>query len=493
MPEMILPATYIEVRAESLIVPGPISIGNVGIVGTARRGRLGDQSDPTTVYTPSNIGDARTIFGQSDAFDSPEGARELTLIRALELAYANGAQRIFAARVATAGAASASYTLGATTGSVTINALASGTGYNGAELVVGAGSAGNADITFMGREVDHRDTLDGIVETWRTVPLEVEAFTQVINGNHPTYSYGTLSSTGGGSNLFTADVSGATGDVTADQTATPSGDGANGEDTSATDYANGLAALRNQDVHIIVLAGQNAGDLSATLVGHLEAASSDLNKRERIGVLGSIPSRQRSDLVAPAQDEGRLIFVGPGIRVNDTVSGREVTLPGAYAAAAVAGRISSLDPHASATNKTINAIGLETEFNGTELEQLLLNRVFALEARNGTIRIVRALTTSTNTAWSQITTRRIVDFARFGVRAAANPFIGKLNNERVRQALKGSINSLLADMVDREMLVSYELDVSATREQQIRGIVQVTMVLRPTFSIDFIRVVMYLE
>ena len=119
-----------------------------------------------------------------------------------------------------------------------------------------------------------------------------------------------------------------------------------------------------------------------------------------------------------------------------------------------------------------------------------------LELRAGTVRVVRGITTSTNTAFSQITTRRIVDYARNTVRAAANPFIGKLNNERVREALKGSINSALADMVDQEMLTGnppYELDVSATRDQQIRGIVQVTIVLRPVFSIDFIRVIMYLQ
>ena len=139
------------------------------------------------------------------------------------------------------------------------------------------------------------------------------------------------------------------------------------------------------------------------------------------------------------------------------------------------------------------ARNLEKDFNGTELEQLLLNRVMVLEDRNGALRIVQGLTSSTNTAWRQVTTRRIVDFAKFGVRSASNPFIGKLNNERVRQALKGSINGFLADMVDREMLISYELEVTATREQEIRGIAQVTMVVRPTFSIDYIRVVMYLE
>jgi hypothetical protein len=43
--------------------------------------------------------------------------------------------------------------------------------------------------------------------------------------------------------------------------------------------------------------------------------------------------------------------------------------------------------------------------------------------------VVKGITTSTNKAWSQITTRRIVDYAIFGVRAACNPDIGKLNND----------------------------------------------------------------
>ena len=50
----------------------------------------------------------------------------------------------------------------------------------------------------------------------------------------------------------------------------------------------------------------------------------------------------------------------------------------------------------------------------------------------------------------------------------------------------------LAGMVDDEMLVSYELDVTATRDEEIRGIARVTMTVRPTFSIDFIKVVMFL-
>ena len=40
--EMILPGTYIEVRSEGLIGVGGISTGNIGVVGTANRGPVGE-------------------------------------------------------------------------------------------------------------------------------------------------------------------------------------------------------------------------------------------------------------------------------------------------------------------------------------------------------------------------------------------------------------------------------------------------------------------
>jgi hypothetical protein len=63
----------------------------------------------------------------------------------------------------------------------------------------------------------------------------------------------------------------------------------------------------------------------------------------------------------------------------------------------------------------------------------------------------------------------------------------------VRGAMRATINSFLAEMVEDEMLISYDLDVSATREEERQGIARVTIVLRPVFSIDFIKVTMFLE
>ena len=63
----------------------------------------------------------------------------------------------------------------------------------------------------------------------------------------------------------------------------------------------------------------------------------------------------------------------------------------------------------------------------------------------------------------------------------------------MRAALKATLDGFLSQMVLDEMLIGYELDVSATRAQEIAGIGSVVMTLQPTFSIDFIRVTMNLQ
>ncbi|HEX8201365.1 MAG TPA: phage tail sheath C-terminal domain-containing protein, partial [Isosphaeraceae bacterium] len=174
---------------------------------------------------------------------------------------------------------------------------------------------------------------------------------------------------------------------------------------------------------------------------------------------------------------------------------RDVTLPGPYTAAAVAGLLSTLTPEASPTNKVLpGATELAQRFSYTEEKDLVKGGVLVLERRQG-IRVVRGVTTemATNGPFRQVTTRRIVDFAKAGIRQASNPFIGRLNNQRVRKALQGAIDGFLTTMVVDEQLISYTLAVTATRQDEINNRAIVNVVLRPTFSIDFIAVTLVLE
>src|SRR5215208_2634283 len=95
MTEMVIPGTYITVRPEGLVSAGRVAVGIVGVVGTAANGPIG------VPVTLSGLTDARARFGLPDDFGRPEdGTNPLTLLRALQRIYNNGAASVVAVRVA---------------------------------------------------------------------------------------------------------------------------------------------------------------------------------------------------------------------------------------------------------------------------------------------------------------------------------------------------------------------------------------------------------
>ena len=250
--------------------------------------------------------------------------------------------------------------------------------------------------------------------------------------------------------------------------------------------------LIKDEINIVVAPELSTSDAKAVF-GTLTSNAEDDN-RDLIAVIGS-DKTEVAQLTAENEvtDSGRIIMTTPGIQAFDVVAEENVDLSGTYGAAAMAGLLSSLAPQSSPTNKVLpGVVKLSQRFSYGELKTLLQNRYVVLEERSG-VRVVRGLTTDDGGGFTQITTRRITDFAKAGVRKASNPFIGRLNNQRVRKALYGAIDGFLTTMVQDEALVEYDLQVTATRAQQIAGVVQVDMLLKPTFSIDFIKVTMNLQ
>lgn len=261
--------------------------------------------------------------------------------------------------------------------------------------------------------------------------------------------------------------------------------GSNGAEAGRDEYASGLEALANTLINIVVLAGQDAGSMGSVLLGHLNAT--EQTDFERMGVIGAA-GESTADFLGHTMADDRVILVAPGLRNPDGT-----TLPPAYTAAAVAGMISSFPVQTSLTNKVLNVPRLAIRFNRGEQGQLIRRNILAVVERDG-FRVLKGITTEGEGApFSATPTRRIVDYAKYGVRSAANPYIGRLNNERVRAALQSTLDAFLTRMVEDEALTGYELQVTATRPQEIAGEVSVVMTLQPTFSIEFIRVVMNLS
>lgn len=470
--EMIIPGTYIEVRAEGLIGVGGISTGTIGVVGTANRGPLNE------VVTLGSFAEALEIFGDYDAFpDDPDTTAHLTLTRTLEQAFRGGASDVMAVRVANLADGvtmrSMTWTVGGADGALfTLTATSPGSWANTitAALTPGA-SGGPARLTLM--QGARRETFEAA--TAADLAREINDASNFVTASAPA----------------TADAGDAPTTVTAaaeDSRGGPDGAGAMG--TLIPQVATALGLLAERTVNILIVAGYNADVAAGTVLGHLESTETD--GRERIAFLGV-----RGDTLAEvATDAGnvsnrRAVLVAPGILALDRPTGNQVRLPAAYAAALVAGRVSTLAPHVSLTNKDVAVDGLTVEYTRAQQKQLLLNRVLTLH-RNLGFRVLRGITTDTG-PFTQVSVRRIVDYAKAGVRIGSNPYIGRLNNARVRSALKATLDGFLSQMVLDEMLISYDLEVRASRAQEIAGMAEVIMTLRPTFSIDFIRVTMNLE
>ncbi|MBI4873171.1 MAG: phage tail sheath subtilisin-like domain-containing protein [Acidobacteria bacterium] len=551
--EMIIPGTYIEVRAEGLIGVSGIATGNVGVVGTAAKGPL----DQAVIL--SSFSEARETFGEPDGW--VDGTKdELTLVRALQQVFDNGGSTVYAVRCAAAGAAAASLGLADDTGKVlTLAARSKGTwGHDirvqvksasadafveerkqtiPAELSVQPLHAHVADsprnvlrVTAADTRVVKRLRLltkggDHTVAPGRAIvdpadgKLTFDAADQPKSGDIVAASYFVAQSFARDivvawqsvKEVFTAiDATDIQRDINARSTLvgaqieagaearTPSvmaaplplSGGSNGETATSTVYQTALAKLDAEPVNIAVLAGQKFSDAGAALLAHVETGEN--NGKDRIAVVGADDATVAGAAAnADSVGDDRLILVAPGIQAADLALNQTVSLPPAYAAASVAGLIASLAVQVSPTNKTLKVAGLTAYYNDGELKKLLNSRVMPLERKMG-YRIVKGITTD-NGPFRQVSVRRIVDYAKQGPRIGSLPYIGRLNNARVRGALKATLNGFLSDMVLNEALTSFTLDVTATREQEIAGVAVVTMFLKPTFSIDYIKVIMNLS
>lgn len=368
--ELVIPGTYIDVRAEGLIGVGAVSTGNIGIVGTAERvdeqgapipDENGNQIDITgETFILSDYQGARNALGSYDRYDDGNGTRNLT--RAVELMYRNGARTVFA------------------------------------------------------------------------MALDPNAAEQ-------------------------------------------------------DDFAAAFDELIKEDVNILVapeLPTADAFDVLGSALQTAEASGKDL-----MAVVGS-DADTVGDIKDQVQSNPRIILTAPGIRAFDAAAGEKVPLEGNYTAAAVAGLLSTLRPQDSPTNKVLpGTTELAQRFSYGELKELAQGRVMALEQRQG-VRVLRGLTTDDG-AFAQVTTRRITNFAKAGIRRASDPFIGRLNNQRVRAALQAAIGGFLTTMLQDEALTHFTVEVTATRQDEINGRAMVNATIQPTFSIDFVAVTMYLE
>lgn len=277
-----------------------------------------------------------------------------------------------------------------------------------------------------------------------------------------------------------------------------------------------LELLRNKEARLTLIAGASeaTNQTGQIAIGQAHVGNASQQDIEQLFVCGVDNYASEATMVAAVLVESqlslgdaRVIKVAPGIIESNPYYNRgspwgvstistdvSVVLSGGYAAAVVAGVIARQVPDQSPMNKTVPVSALEFEFNLTSKKQLVRDNFFLLVDEDGK-RTLRDLTTAPEgDAFYHVSTRMAVDDVKRAVRLAGRPFIGKKNNTRIRSTLRRNLEEVLRGYVKREIIdTDWSLVVSASRTEQILGVVTVTMVIKPVFYIEFIEVTLVLE
>lgn len=173
---------------------------------------------------------------------------------------------------------------------------------------------------------------------------------------------------------------------------------------------------------------------------------------------------------------------------------RFVLVSPAGAEGAVAGLVGRMSPHDSPTFKPVPLFGIPpASYRESELNRLLgpnVNLLVVQERAGRGVVVLRGL----DTTGDQISVTRVADQAIRETRAISENFIGRLNSDEARIALKEQIVATFTRMERAGALVpstdgsdpAFMVDVYSTQQDFAQGIVRIDIAVRPVRAIDYI-------
>lgn len=257
---------------------------------------------------------------------------------------------------------------------------------------------------------------------------------------------------------------------------------AGGKEAAAPDYLKAIEKLKDEpDVDMVLAAVQDFSNLPKVIkiygavISHCQLMAEDSKGRIGFGQL--------------AQD----MKPGPAKEmVGNLVSDRFVLVAPNGVAGAMAGRVGGLSYFQSPTFKNVGGLGAFASRLTVEDQRALLKAyvVPVVKERGRGIIVLRGLTTDGD----QINVRRVADRAVRGVKMIGDLFIGRLNTEDGRNALKQKLVEFLTQMERDSAIVpstdgtdpAFKVDVYSSQADFAKGIVRVDMAVRPVRAIDYI-------
>ena len=440
----ILPGVEIQVVKE--IVPQQLHpSGIVGVIGTAEKG-------PMLIPTPvTSFSEFKDIFG-SDTTQS--------LAKEVRNCFLNGVFQVFATRIEATGSKDASVTLKDEDGATVVKLDAKIPGEAGNKIKVGV-TKGSAKGT-----VAVQITNGVTFEVWDNLVVDSKSdsfIVDVLDKNSKLVSAKDLTKSGKTPAKIPAIVEETmSGGVTAQP--------------ALKDFEAALETFEIEaDIDMVYACDSWDPKVHALVDAHCTNMSKDAKNRIGIGTVA--PGETIADIAK---------------RTEVLASDRFVIVAPYGVAGAVAGLISKLNYYESPTFKALTGIAdLEVRYTPSQLMECLKAGVLPLEARRGRGIIVEK---GISTSKEQISVTRIADHAVRGARNVCENFIGTLNTEGGRTALREKLTEFLLTMVREDAIVpsvdgtkpAFLVDVYSSQLDFAQGIVRVDIAVRPVRAMDYI-------
>lgn len=466
----------VEITVVKELVPrGLAAAGTLGIVGYCET-----PNTEQPLRELSSIQEFRDLFGAGSISSMPE----------VELAFANGLRAVVVAALPSTAGLAASTTVpivltnaaGDTrTDQMAVTARAAGTWGNALSVrfvAKGAGAAQAVDVFVFTSALEVQE--GRAAETFRNLSVSAadpRFFMTVINDESGLIRMASVFP------AFIASGGFAMPENTNVEAAVKPLTGA--REAAVSDFSKALERLETQPQIDMVIASNNvtnptvAIELYSSVVSHCEAMSRKAQNRIGFGQIvphgTARPDIEQAKTMASVLTSDRFVLTAP----HGTVG-------------AVAGLVSGQQYFRSPTYKTLRGIAAPSfDFTDGDLRALLRAGLLPVDKlpRKG-VAVIKGIATSQE----QINVQRTADRAVRTVQNIAIDYVGLLNNQAQRSALRQRIDEAFNAMFREGALVPsadglsppYEVEVTATNAEAAAGIVRIGIAVRPVRAIDYI-------
>jgi hypothetical protein len=216
------------------------------------------------------------------------------------------------------------------------------------------------------------------------------------------------------------------------------------------DYSSAITEVVKEVPRIVTVLTENT-EVANSLLTELNTYDQDFDFMH--GIVGAMPEVDSSSY-SDSSDDRRLSVVAPSRGYTDSAETNEQRTLGA-----VGGKQAGKALGDSTTYEGLGGlVSLRTTYTNSQLADLIDNQVYPLK-QGGGIKVIKDMTTSTDSKFERIYASEIIDEATEISHQISQSFIGDRNTDDNRLALRESHTSSYAEMKNDDLLEAYFVSV----------------------------------